>query len=281
MTNNINIEFKRPAKLAQDEYVLTTPKSNRYGFWGTVTKVNSKDCSVDVRMDIGRILENVRVASLEWVYKNEDKDFLAGERKLPQVDSYVFCLMPTGEPSSAFVLCSGFTRQQTVHDYYKVEDKGNEYERIENSGWQHITDINNGTKTTKNRKKDETIKLVIDQETEGEETITLNVHEHEIQITKDFIHVTTNEKQVLVDTKKDTFELNGKIDLMVNNSKDKLKIGNEIATIGKLFDELCDALIAHYTNTAMGPLVHKHTSKLWAEDMIRPLKEKARKVLEL
>lgn len=278
--NEINVNFTKPKKIQQQNFSISTPFDKRFGFWGTVTSVHAEDCTVNVRMDTGRELEGLRVACFEWVNKNEDKDFLSGERHLPPIDSFVFCLMPNGSPVSAFVLCSGFTKQEAIHSYYKDKEKEKLNEKTELSGWKYTTDIENGTKTIQNKPKDDekTINIVIDQQTENEETINIIVHGHNIKVEKDFIEITTDNKKVLVDTGKDTFCLDGDIDLIAKENE-LLKIGNKIGTLGSLFDELCNALLALYTNTAMGPLIHKHSAKNWGYERIKPLQEKASKIL--
>ncbi len=280
MFDNINVNFSKPKKPQQQTFEISTPFDNRFGFWGTVTAVHPEECTVNVRMDTGRELEGLRVASFEWVYKNDDKDFLSGERHLPPVDSFVFCLMPNGSPSSSFVLCSGFAKQAAIHDYYKDKEKEKENERIELSGWRKTTNIENGTKTIWNKPQEDkkTITVVIDHENEGDEKINIVVHGHEITVEKEFIEIKTDEKKVLIDTGKDTFCLDGDIDLMVKE-KELLKIGNSIGTLGSLFDELCEALLAFYTNSAFAPMTHKHKAKMWAYEFIKPLQEKAARIL--
>ncbi|WP_461248963.1 hypothetical protein, partial [Treponema sp. R6D11] len=122
-------------------------------------------------MDTGRELSGVRVASPEWVTIDKDKGVLSGERNLPPVNTFVFCLMPTGDVSSAFVLCSLFGYQVAEHTTFKEDSKdaANIRKRVTNSGWVFTEDNRTGTKTVKNKEEDPTIKIEVDQENEGKE----------------------------------------------------------------------------------------------------------------
>ena len=171
----------------------STPYDNQFGFWGVVTEVHPEDCTVHVRMANGMELSGVRVASMEWVTVVDGKH-LTGERHLPPIDTYVFCCMPNGEYSSAFVLCSGYTRQEAVHADFKQEGETAEktHEKVETSGWHITTDYRTGTKKFENKTdSDPTIILEIDQESEGEEKATLTVHGNVITISKDGIKIET------------------------------------------------------------------------------------------
>ena len=186
----------RKIPVAKTEFPLdsSTPMDVRYGFWGVVTEVHPDECTVHVRTDTGIELGGLRVASFEWVTAAKDKH-LTGERHLPPVDTYVFCLMPNGEYSSAFVLCSGFAYQEAVHADFKQdgEDAEKTHERVENSGWHMTTDYRTGTKKFENKTdSDPTITLVIDQESDGEEKAVLTVHKNVITISKDGIQIETD-----------------------------------------------------------------------------------------
>lgn len=187
---NIQVRRKQVAN-GRKEIHVSTPFDVRYGFWGVVSEVHPEDCTVHIRMDNGQIITGVRVASMEWVTVVTDKP-LTGERHLPPVDTYVFCMMPNGEVSSAFVLCSGFTKQ-SLHADFKIEgdDAKNTHEKVENSGWKNTTDYRTGTKTISNKVEDETISIVVDQETEGEESVIITIHENEFLINKDGIDIKT------------------------------------------------------------------------------------------
>lgn len=193
MSLNINLREKKNAP-SSNPYKSTTPYDNQFGFWGVVTEVHPEDCTVHVRTNLGFELSGVRVASMEWVTVKDGKH-LTGERHLPPVDTYVFCCMPNGEYSSAFVLCSGFTRQEAVHADFKEEgeDAANIHEKVENGGWHCTTDYRTGTKRFKNKTdSDPTITLEIDQESEGEEKAVLTVHGNVITIAEDGINIKTD-----------------------------------------------------------------------------------------
>lgn len=192
----MNIQKQHKAK---SDFPLesSTPYDDRYGFWGVVTEVHPEDCTVNILTDTGIEIGGVRVASFEWVTAAKDKH-LTGERHLPPIDTYVFCLMPNGEYSSAFVLCSGFAYQAAIHGDFKQEGEDAEktHEKVDNSGWHFTTDYRTGTKKFENKTDSEpTITLEIDQENEGEEKATLTIHGNTITISKDGIKIET-EKEV-------------------------------------------------------------------------------------
>lgn len=190
---NIALRKKENAP-ARNPFENTTPYDNQFGFWGVVTEVHPEDCTVHVRTNLGFELSGVRVASMEWVTVADGKH-LTGERHLPPIDTYVFCCMPNGEYSSAFVLCSGFTRQEAVHADFKQEGEDAEktYEKVENSGWHITTDYRTGTKKFENKTDSEpTITLEIDHESEREEKAVLTIHKNVITVSKEGIRIETD-----------------------------------------------------------------------------------------
>ena len=207
-----------------------SPYDLRAGFWGVVTEVHSEDCTVHVRTDLGFEIRGVKVASSQWVTVKEGKH-LTGERRLPPIDSYVFCLMPNGEYSSAFVLCSGYTRQEAVHGDFKVKDKNNETDKVDNCGWQYTSNYDTGTKEVKNKVESPSIDIKIDQEVEGEEKVTITIHKNIIEVTKDGINITTNK-----DTK---ITADGNLEYK-SNKTGFIDIGNTVATLGALIEEFID-----------------------------------------
>ena len=178
---------KRPKAQGHSAFSVSSPYDGRIGFWGKVTEVHPEANTCNVLMDTGIEVSGLRVASFEWVAVREDKH-LTGERRLPPVGSYVFCLMPTGDLASAFILCSGFLRSEALHaDFMEEgEDAANTQRRVEYSGWNHEQDIRTGTRKWQNRTdEDATVELEVNQESEGEEAVTLIVHGNTISITKD------------------------------------------------------------------------------------------------
>lgn len=234
----VNLREKEKAP-ERNPFINSTPYDNQFGFWGVVTAVHPEECTVDVRTHLGVVLGNVKVASMEWVTVVDGKH-LTGERHLPPIDTYVFCCMPNGEYSSAFVLCSGFTRQEAVHGDFKIEgeDAANTHHRVENSGWDKKTDYRTGTKEIKNKVEDETIKLKIDQESEGSETVTLTIHGTVIHISKNNgIEVETDKKITLKDKEGFAYETQGDVSL-ISSQGGTLEVGNNIATLGAMVSDL-------------------------------------------
>ena len=178
---------KRPRAQGHSAFSVSSPYDNRCGFWGKVTEVHPEANTCNVQMDTGIEISGVRVASFEWVAVQDGKH-LTGERRLPPVGSYVFCLMPSGDLASAFILCSGFLRSEALHaDFMEEgEDAANTQKRVEHSGWNFEQDIRTGTRKWQNKTdEDATIALEINQEDEGEEAVVLTAHGNTITISKD------------------------------------------------------------------------------------------------
>ena len=243
---NISLTRKQKSE-GGNPFHNSTPYDKRYGFWGVVREVHPEDCTVHVLTDMGIVLTGVRVASAEWVTVEKDKP-LTGERHLPPVDTYVFCMMPTGEYTSAFVLCSGFTRQESVHADFKKkgEDAAMTHEKVDNSGWHAFSDYRTGTKKIYNKMEDPTISIEVDQETDGDEKATITVHGMVITATKDDgLNITTDKKITLKDKEGFTYETEGDASISAKGSvtvKSKasgtLEFGNSVATLGALIDDL-------------------------------------------
>lgn len=238
-----------------------SPYGTRIGFWGVVTEVHSEDCTVHVLTDMGFEIRGVKVATPQWVTVVEGKH-LTGERRLPPVDSYVFCLMPNGEYSSAFVLCSGYTRQEAVHGDFKVKDKNSETDRVDNCGWQYTSKYETGTKEIKNKVEEPTIDIKVDQESEGEEKVTITVHKNVIEVTKEGINITTDGEIVVKEAKK-KIETLSKEDTNItadgdlkfkSNKSGKLDVGNTVATLGALIEEFIDDVVG--AQTVGSPAAH-------------------------
>lgn len=253
----INLQKKQDAP-AKKPYENSTPYDHQAGFWGVVTEVHPEDCTVHVRTNLGFELSGVRVASKEWVTVVDGKH-LTGERHLPPVDTYVFCLMPNGEYSSAFVLCSGFTRQEAVHADFKQEgeDAANTFEQVENSGWKKTVDYRTGTKKFENKTdSDPTIKIEIDQEDEGDEKATITIHGTTITVDKsNGVNIETDKKITLKDKEGFTYETEGDISLK-SSKTGKLEVGNSVATLGAMISDLLDALSDSAPVTYGSPASH-------------------------
>jgi len=143
----MNITVNRnPVTSQQNEIKKTSRKASvfdkQFGIWGKVNAINSNDNTVDVILDTGVYLNNVPVASREWVIYGEDvkKDFNAGERDLPPIQARVFVFMPTFTFNDCFIApFSGFNNfDKNISSPFLEDDKQNIKERITPSGW-HIT----------------------------------------------------------------------------------------------------------------------------------------------
>ena len=193
----INIHLNKKQNAPQRKpFEVFTPFDTRNGFFGVVKEVHSENNTVHVVTDTGRELMNIPVASQQWVtYKKDGKPQLTGERNLPPVGTYVYCVMPNGTYDDCFVLCSMFSTA-SIHKDYMADDEDTANTRLcqENGGWLKTTDIRTGTKVIKNKPEDETIKIEIDQESEGEEKATITIHRNVVTVSKDGIEIKTDGK---------------------------------------------------------------------------------------
>ena len=195
--SGINIFMNKKQNAPQrTPFGTSTPFDHRNGFFGAVTEVHPETNTVHVVTDTGIELMNVEVASQQWVtYKKDGKPRLTGERNLPPVGTYVYCVMPNGTYDDCFVLCSLFSTA-SIHKDYMADDEDTANTRLcrENGGWLKTTDIRSGTKVIKNKPEDGTIKIEIDQEKEGEEKATITVHGNVVTVSKDGIEIKTDGK---------------------------------------------------------------------------------------
>ncbi|MDR0473594.1 MAG: hypothetical protein LBH43_07990, partial [Treponema sp.] len=191
--DTVNVVIRKAKSVpGQSPMRSETPFDDRYGFYGVVTEVHPETLTVNVRMDTGREISGVRVASQQWVTMDKEKDYLTGERKLPPVNSFVCCFMPTGEPTSAVVMFSVFAYQDSmgggITEFKEdSEDAKHIDKKIDNGGWLFTHDKRTGTRRIQNAPKegDETISLEVNQEEEGNEKATLTIHGNIITIDKD------------------------------------------------------------------------------------------------
>lgn len=128
------------------------PENKRYGFWGIVIDVHSKNNTVDVRQGGGLVLKGIPVACTdEWVCEYKD-DYLAGSRNLPPLNARVFVLMPTGTYEGAFVLCSGLSMYEKEHkNKFMANSDSEEYDKrktreiVKQGNWKSKYNYNNGS----------------------------------------------------------------------------------------------------------------------------------------
>jgi hypothetical protein len=269
---NINIHLcKRRSVPGQAPIHTGTPFDRRSGFFGVVTEVQAKTNTVTVRADFGRDIAGIRVASSQWVTMPDDeggtksRDTLTGQRHLPPVNTYVYCLMPTGEPSSAIVLCSVFACQDPNHADFKedTEDAAFIEKRIDNGGWMFTHDIRTGTRKIQNAPKegDETISLEVNQEEAGKAKIIFRFLENTFafdeekqrwkQVIKGDVDVTADGKLTAAVTKDVKVTTEGKADVEAkgdlsykSSASGMLEIGNTAATLGEMIGDLLQACIA-------------------------------------
>jgi hypothetical protein len=210
----------------------------RFGFYGMVTEVHPEDNTVHVRMDTGRELSGLRVASLEWVTIDNDKGFLSGQRRLPPVNTFVFCITPDGDPARGVVLFSAFGFQVAEHAAFKEdsEDAKHIKKRVTNSGWVFTEDNRTGTMIAQNKPEKPTIKIEVDQESEGEEKGTITVHGNIFTIDKNEGVRFQTDKNVKIDA-------DGTVTVK-STKKEKLEFGNAIATMGAMISDFLQAAIS-------------------------------------
>ena len=214
---NINISIKKAKTVPGHQSIrIETPFDNRFGFFGMVTEVCKKTNTVSVCMDTGRIISGVRVASFQWVTMDEEKDYLTGQRKLPPKDTFVYCVMPTGNPASAVVLCSVFAYQDSmggkVSEFKEdTEDAVFTEKIIDNGGWKFTHDTRSGTRKIQNAPKDgdETISIEIDQEEEGEEKVFIKIHGQLLTLSKEKLDIVFDKCAFMSDGKKWTIDADG------------------------------------------------------------------------
>jgi hypothetical protein len=267
---NIHINKKRPSA-GQAPIHTESPFDKRSGFYGVVVDVHYKNNTVDVRSDSGRVFTGIRVASGEWVTIPQkeaackNKDNLTGRRHLPPKDTYVLCFMPTGEPSSAIVLCSVFAYQDPNHAELRDGGEDNEYidENVDGGGWKFTHDIRTGTRKIQNSPKDgeETISLEVNQEEEGKAKIIFKLFENVLEFDeekrgwkqeiKGDVELAVDGKLTASVTKDVKVAADGKADVEAkgdlsykSSASGMLEIGNSVATLGEMIGDLLQACIS-------------------------------------
>lgn len=138
----------KPRGLSGNNLNNSSYMDGRIGFWGTVFDVHPETNRVDVLMDIGIVLPGLPVGMAEFVKENSigGTTFYSGKVDLPARESYVFCLMPNGTLTSAFVLCSGIPYG---NDYSKKFFSQGESEKSKFPLIEKITDQEGWTITKK------------------------------------------------------------------------------------------------------------------------------------
>jgi methyl-accepting chemotaxis protein len=197
--------------------------------------------------------------------ETKSKDTLTGQRHLPPVNTYVYCLMPTGEPSSAIVLCSVFAYQDPNHADFKEDSEDAVFieKRIDSGGWKFTHDIRTGTRKIQNSPKDgeDTLSLEIDQEDIGKSKIIFKFFDNYIEYDEEkqgwrqsiegdvdlvvkgkMTATVTNDVKVTTDG---NAAVEAKGDLSYKSSASgMLEIGNSVTSLGAMIGNLLQACIA-------------------------------------
>lgn len=249
---------KKPNAPKSLPFETKTHYDGRTGFFAAVTELHPENNTVHVTTDTGIELMNVKVASRSWVtYVKDGKPQLTGERNLPPVGTYVYCIMPEGRYEDSFVLCSLFSEASIHADYMEEgEAAANTKKTVENGGWNETTDFRTGTKIIKNKTEDETISLEMDQEEEGKENIKLTIQGTVITIDKDNgISITTDKKIEITDKGGFTYSTEGNIELK-SSKTGTLELGNTIDTLGAMISSLLEYLSSSEPVTYGSPATH-------------------------
>lgn len=279
MAMNIVLQKKQNAPKSLP-FEVKTHYDGRTGFFAAVTELHPENNTVHVTTDTGIELMNVKVASQAWVtYIKDGKPQLTGERSLPPVGTYVYCVMPDGHYEESFVLCSLFSEASIHADYMEEgEDAANTKKTVENGGWNKTTDFRTGTKVIKNKTEDETISLEIDQEEEGKENVKLTAQGTVITIDKENgISITTDKKIEITDKEGFTYSTEGNIELK-STKTGTLELGNTIDTLGAMISSLLEYLSSSEPVTYGSPASHMFMPTFVAK--ITALKTKWEKVFK-
>lgn len=273
----MNIKFNSPVNVpGRPNFSNSNPNDYRVGFWAVVTKQNPENSTVNVLADTGREYNFLKVASYEYV-PIQKKKYLTGQRHLPPVNSYVFCLMPEGDPSGAFVLCSGYLATNSSHQEMNDRTNGGNIEKtVKISGWNKEENYNDGSLKIANKTESETISIEVDQKTSGSEKIKITIHGNEIEVTKDSGIKIKTDKKTEVSVNQDIkvtgnnievsgngkIEISGKSDISIkttagvsleSTTAGQVSIGNSIASLGSLISDLLDQILQLKTVGSMGP----------------------------
>lgn len=201
---------------------------NRIGFWADVIEVDSRNNSVTVINDQQMKIDNIHVATKEWIVKQKKNDYAASERFLPPVGSRVFVLVPNGDISGAFVICSGYPMGETNtqglwsgknDSQSDVQKRNNLGERITQGGWNEKEYYENGNRsyTSSDKKIEFQINVVKDADNNIEKQVSLKAWDNSITITEDGYEFTdknnnkyefTEDGIKITDTNENIFELN-------------------------------------------------------------------------
>jgi hypothetical protein len=220
-----------------------------------------------------------------------DKDFTTGERNLPPVNARVFVMMPSGTFDDCFVLCSGFSSiEKDANAPFMEDDKEKIREKIIQGGWHTKYDCVTGS--FEGISPDEKTGLKIDYGTEEEEKEHPELHLALFEettldiIDEDSAKLSVFGGEIKVEHKKgDNAKITvfdtemvikqGEVSFM-STSAGKFKIGNTVATIGDMINDLLTALQGLHTEGSPAA----HTATAWAAQNISPLIAKWKQVFE-
>lgn len=232
----MNINFVKQRKDADSTPLHDNSfMENRIGFWADVSEVDSTRNFVTVVSDTGLIYKGIPVISKEWVYKNEDQDFIGCSINLPPVGARVFVLCPTHTVTGAFVLCSGYAQGDTSKQIFFSDDDNKDKDNlikksVNTSGWKKTEFYKNGNVVLESQ--DKKIKLEIcpadDEDESLDKHIYLEAWGNKIEITDSGLEITDKNK-CLIKAGSDGIELYKNAD---STSSNYIKLGSKIEMKG-------------------------------------------------
>jgi hypothetical protein len=173
--------------------------------------------------------------------------------------------MPTGEPSSAIVLCSVFAYQDPNHAELREGEEDNEFidKKVDRGGWKFTLHIRTGTRNIKNSPKDgeEILSLEIYQEEVGNSKIIFKFFDNFIEYDEEKqglkqsiegdVDLTVKGKMTAAVTKDVKVTTDGNADVEAkgdlsykSSASGMLEIGNSIASLGAMIGDLLQACIS-------------------------------------
>ncbi len=199
------IKVRKPTSIVQNSSIKNNEEFNKSslasyigGVWGKVTKQNSEDVTVDVRMRNGIELRHIKVRSLEWSGYNSNRAF--GERDIPPLDAKVFIMLPDGPDNldTGFVFCSVIDTVWEVGEKAKEElaVSGEEREKLKitEDGWKTTRDKDTGNIIIESPEVTDKMIITLDR---TNKVIKISVGDIEWEITNAQINVAGSSKSLV------------------------------------------------------------------------------------